>query len=78
MSAEPSTVDRLVSALSTHDAYVSKCPVRNYQIDRRTYGPNDRCSACGSTATGNCGKESNASYHLINEVRAIVKAEGRS
>jgi hypothetical protein len=77
-TAEPSAAERLVSALATYDAYVAKCPVNNFEIDRRVYGPNDKCSACGAQANGNCGKESIASYYLVAEVRAIAKAEGQS
>lgn len=71
----PSVMERLAAALATYDEYVAKCPVNNYQIDRRTYGPKDTCSACGATASGNCGREATASYYLVRDVRAIAASE---
>ena len=73
--AQPSAMERLTAVLAAYDARVAKCPVNNFQVERRTYGPNDRCSACGAVASGNCGKEVGASYELINAVRAITHAE---
>jgi hypothetical protein len=66
--------ERLSQILADYDAYVSKCPVNNWAVERRTYGPSDRCSVCGATARGGCGKEASASYRLVKEVRALAKA----
>jgi hypothetical protein len=73
---QPSAAERLTEALAEYDAHVAKCPVNNFLVDRRTYGPNDRCSACGSVASGGCGKEATASYRLVQQVRALAKAAG--
>ena len=68
----------LTEILADFDAYVAKCPVRNFKVERRAYGPNDRCSVCGSAANGGCGKEANASYRLMDEIRLLAKAEAQS
>lgn len=64
---------RLTEAMAEYDAAVAKCPVRNYGVERRTYGPKDKCSACGATASGACGKEALASYRLVDHLRSALE-----
>lgn len=64
---------RLSAALAEYDAAVARCPANNFAVERRTYGPKDRCSACGATAAGNCGKDAGASYRLVKELRSALE-----
>lgn len=63
----------LVLALARYDADAAKCPVNNFEVERRVYRPNDLCSRCGATASGSCGLEAGASYRLVQELRALIK-----
>lgn len=66
----------LAGALARYDASLKGCPVRNFDVDRRAYGPRDVCSRCGSVASGMCGVEAGASYALVQELRRLVKEPG--
>lgn len=70
-------VERLTAALAEYDAAVAKCPVRNFAVERRVYRPEDKCSACGSNASGSCGKDAYAAYRFVEAARAaIARATG--